>query len=626
MTPEPAPSQPLYPTLSEYGGIRQFASTGTRRRALLAGLGSGTLALGSGCLGRVRRLAGWRSPSQVQLRIKTLPADADPYALQLARTVSGWLQEAGIDATVVPMAEEELLRQTLLRNEYDAFVMRLPTRFRDPDGLVTLLHSQYADAPGWQNPFGYANLDVDQLLENQRRVGGRPRGELLEELQLTIAQEQPFTMVSLPDEIRTAQTSAYTDWRSADLRSPLGYLMLDRRDDADQPRDETTLTMALTDRRATTNLNPLSVEFRRSGILTGLLYDPLAYPFDDELFPWLAELWTFTRTDPPVARLQLREGVHWHDQEPLTARDVAFTYELLADTTLGGEDEGTENSEPPVPSPRFRGRSTLVDTARVVDETTVDIQFVDVDPSVAARALTVPILPEHVWSDRTDTASIGGIGIGPVTDALVTNNIPPVGSGPLEFVQNTPRESVVFERFDGHFLNREETATQRGLPEMIGRVPFERLRTRVVGSDVTAVETVASQEADVTGTSVGAETVPRIGRSRELELLVSRSETPYILGYNTRRPHLNNPRVRNTLARLVDQEYLAANVLQEYGRPVAGPLWDTEWYPERLEWEDEHPVTPFFGDNGTLDDSRAREAFREAGYRYDDGRLIGGNT
>ena len=68
--------------------MRQNASPSTRRRALLAGLGTGTLALSGGCLSRVRRLAGWRSPEQVELQIKTLPADALPYALELARTVA----------------------------------------------------------------------------------------------------------------------------------------------------------------------------------------------------------------------------------------------------------------------------------------------------------------------------------------------------------------------------------------------------------------------------------------------------------------------------------------------------------------------------------------------------------
>lgn len=593
-----------------------------RRRTVLAALGSGVTALSGGCLRQVRSLAGWQSLQQVQLQIKTLPADADPYALQLARTVAEWFGAAGIDAGVVPMAEEELLRQTLLRNEFQLFVMRLPSRFRDPDALYTLLHSRFADAPGWQNPFGYANLDIDELLETQRRASGERRRNAIEQLQLALARTQPFTLLTVPDTIRGARRTTYTNWRSVDLRSPLGYLMLDRRSDGEG--DATTLRVAVTDGRATTNLNPLSVEFRRDGVLMGLLYDPLGYAVDGEMTPWLADSWEFDEEMSPVARVHLRGGTTWHDGERLTSGDVAFTYALLADTTL--DTEVDDDDAAPVPSPRFRGRSSLVDDVRVVDDTTVEIRFVDADPSVAVRALSVPILPEHVWRDRTDPASIGGIGFGPVTDALVTNNIPPVGSGPLQFVRNTPREGVVFERFDDHFLNRDGGTPTGKLPARVGAVPFEQLSVRVVGSDVTGVELVASGEADVTGTSVGAATVPRIGRGAELELLVAQSDTPYVLGYNARRPHLNNPRVRNTLAGLVDGEYLADSVLGGYGHPAVGPLWETRWYPDALEWSDRNPVTPFLGTDGEVDARRARAAFQEAGYRYDDGRLIGGNT
>lgn len=603
--------------------MRETSHPTPRRRTVLAALGSGATALTGGCVRRVRSLTGWQSPQQVELQIKTLPTDADPYALQLARTVAEWFQTAGMDVDVVPMTEEELPRQTLLRNEFELFVMRLPSRFRDPDALHTLLHSRYADAPGWQNPFGYANLDVDDLLETQRRTSGTRRRDALEQLQLTLARTQPFTLLTVPDDIRAARATSYTGWRAADLSSPLGYMSLERSSEADGEGDDDTLRVAVTDQRATTNLNPLSVEFRREGVVTGLLYDPLGYAFDGELTPWLADSWGFTEESPPVARVSLRDGSTWHDGEPLTPEDVAFTYELLADTTLGTETDG---EDAPIPSPRFHGRTSLVDDVRVVDDTTVEVRFVDADPSVAVRAFSVPILPKHVWRERTDSASIGGIGFGPVTDALVTNNIPPVGSGPLQFVRNSPREELVLERFSGHFLNRDGVPPTGGLAGRIGSISFKQLSIRVVGSDVSGVEMVASDEADVTGTSVGASTVPRIGRGEDLELLVSQSDTPYILGYNARRPHLNNPRVRNTLARLIDGEHLEETVLGGYGYPVVGPLWGTEWYPEELEWTDGNPVTPFLGNDGEVDVDQARAVFRETGYRYEDGKLVGGNS
>ncbi|MEF8856140.1 MAG: ABC transporter substrate-binding protein [Haloplanus sp.] len=587
-----------------------------RRRTVLAALVSGATALTSGCLRRVRALNGWASPQQVQLRIKTLPADEDPYAVELARRVAEWFRTAGFGVSVVPMAEQELLRQTLLQHEFDLFVMRLPARFRNPDALVTLLHSRFADAAGWQNPFGYANLDVDELLETQRRATGDHRQDVLEQLQRSVARTQPFTLLTVPDDIRAARTSTYTNWRDVDLESPLGYLRLERRSGSGG-EGESTLRIVVADHRATMNLNPLSVEFRRNAVLTGLLYDPLGYEIGDEIQPWLADSWEVIGEAPPVARLDLHERARWHDGERLTASDVAFTYELLADTTMGSDDEDI-----PIPSPRFRGRTDIIDSVEVVDASTVVIRFDDVSPSVARRAFSVPILPEHIWTDRSGRASIGGIDLGAVTEALVTNNIPPVGSGPFRFVRNTPREELVLERFDDHFLNRETPADWNVASER--RPPFDRVIVRAVGSDDAAVGVVGSGDGDVTGTAVGSETVPRIGRGDDLELVVERSDSPYMLGYNTRRRHLNNPQVRHLLASLIDNEHLVESVHRGYGRPAVGPLWDTPWYPDQLEWTTENPVTPFLGTDGTLDEQRVRAAFENAGYRYEDGVLLGG--
>ncbi|WP_435115367.1 ABC transporter substrate-binding protein [Halolamina sp. C58] len=580
----------------------------TDRRSVLAALGSGAAVLGSGCLRRARNLTGWQSAQPVELRIKTLPADADPYALGLARQVAAWFREAGIGVDVLPMAEQELVRQCLLRSEFDLFVIRLPEKFRDPDALTTLLHSRFADAPGWQNPFSYTDLDADAAIERQRRTDGEERREALARLQRRIARSQPFTMLTVPDDVRAARTDGDMNWRAADLTDPLDYLRLGNSDGR--------LRIVGTDRRATTNLNPLSVEFRRSGVLTGLLYDPIARPADGEYTPWLASSIEFAADGGPTAQVTLREDVSWHDGESLTAEDVVFTYDLLADTTLGDDESAA------VPSPEFRGRRTLVDDVSVVDDRRVAMSFGDAHEDVARRALTVPILPEHVWRDRTDPAAIGGIPVGTVTEALVTNNIPPVGSGPFEFVRNAPRERLLLERVDDHFSAREGVE----LPDWIADSALDALSVRVVGSDVAAVEAVTDGEADVTGTAVGASTVPRIGRADAAELLVRRSDRPYVLGYNTRRAHLTNPRFRHTLAQLIDEAFLGDDVLDGYARPAVGPLQGTAWYPDDLAWDDGNPVVPFFGQDGELNVETARESFREAGYQYDDDTLVGGTA
>jgi peptide/nickel transport system substrate-binding protein len=253
--------------------------------------------------------------------------------------------------------------------------------------------------------------------------------------------------------------------------------------------------------------------------------------------------------------------------------------------------------------------------------------------TVAARALQVPILPEHVWSERTDVATIAGFEFDvETTEALVTNNEDPVGSGPIRFVEATAEESVVFERNPDHFLVRAdatdgEADPAAGVPDRFrGKPAFGRLRIEVSPSDIAAVQAVGDGLADATASTLGPDAVPRIGREADARLVTGRSGGFYHVGYNARRAPLSNPRFRAVVASLIDKETLVDAAFSGYAEPAASPLAATpEWVPDDLRWEDRErdPVHPFVGESGSPDVERAREMLREAGYRFDEeGRLL----
>lgn len=237
-----------------------------------------------------------------------------------------------------------------------------------------------------------------------------------------------------------------------------------------------------TDERITQNWNPIAAEYRRYGTFTSLLYDRLVLVDDGEVIPWLAADWE--QVGDAGVKISLREA-DWHDGEPVTAEDVAFTYEFLQDTSLG-------TTESPVPTPTFRGRVSAVETATAIDETTVRLTLDGVNDAVGMRALQVPILPKHVWGERTDMATIAGFEFdAETTEAVVTNNENPIGSGPVRFVEATPEESVVFERNPDHFLVRAadggESAGDATDPlteiseRFHGKPAFGRLEIEVMG-------------------------------------------------------------------------------------------------------------------------------------------------
>jgi peptide/nickel transport system substrate-binding protein len=587
-------------------GATSRGSALTRRRLLASS--AATVAGLTGCLQHTRNVLGRNPTEGVSLRILAMPADADPFAMEIARQLSDNLETCGVSARVEPMAPEALYRSILVNHDFDLYVTQLPP-LRDPDELFSLLHSVYASEPGWQNPLGFTHLELDELLERQRSTDGETRQAVVTDVQDVLAETQPFTPIAFPDTLGTVRTDRFRGWVHAptDPRTLLGLECV-------EGVDAETLRLATHDGRITENRNPLAAEFRYRGTFVDLMYDSLGRRLVTDVGPWLADGWQFDeRGDGLLATVSIRDGATWHDGTSLTASDVVFTYRFLRDTSMG-------NAESEVPASRFRGRVSLVDGVRARDERTVALSMATDSRSVAERAFTVPVLPRHVWSDKTGEATVAGVEPNrDVTQALVWNNPDPVGSGPLQFERATPSESLVLSRFDDHFLFE---SGERGPLDVPDGLAYDRLHLNRTSSDDSVVELVAAGDADATVAPLGPGVVPRIGRNSDLELRSDRSRSLYHVGYNTRTAPLSNPRFRRIVAHLVDKQHVVENVLDGYARPAASPLAGTRWLPAALEWEGTDPATPFFGSKGELAVSEAKTAFTEAGFRYADGTLV----
>ncbi len=570
---------------------------------------SAALAASAGCLQGFRNLAGRRRSSPLSLSIKTLPTDSDPYAVRIARALSSALEAVGIETRLHPLPREELYRQLLINHDFDLYVAPF-VEGNDPDFLRPLLHSQFVGERGRQNPFGYVDFTMDELLDAQRRAAREERPQVVADLLQEVVQTQPFTVVAYPDDILARRTDRFAGWDERPTSS-LAYLSVEREDP-----DATTLTALLRDVRPTRNLNPIAAEYRDRGVVTELLYDALGREYGGAVRPWLATEWEWSDTDDGGLRatVGLREA-SWHDGRTLTADDVAFTYRFLRDTSLGEADA-------PVPAERFRGRASLVADASVVDDRTVELAFDDTAHPAATRALTVPILPQHVWHERTGPATVAGVSVDEeTTEALVWDNADPVGSGPLRLDTLEESRRVVLAPTDDHFCRTLDGA----LEDVVVGPAFDRLVFQAVPSDDVAVQTIEAGDADVTATALGAGVLTKLERAAAtdsaVEVATDASPVFYHVGYNTRQAPLSNLRFRRAVARLLDREHVVESVFDGHATAAASPLATTDWLPDSLAWNGTDPVLPFPGEDGDLDVERARAEFVDAGYRYHDGAL-----
>lgn len=110
--------------------------------------------------------------------------------------------------------------------------------------------------------------------------------------------------------------------------------------------------------------------------------------------------------DGTVLSITTRENVTWSDGEPFTAKDVAFTLNMLKEN-------------PSVNQIGFDAEVELVDDTHLVLTFPV-VSFVE-GPEVLGRA---PIVPEHLWAD-----------LDPATDMQAS----PVGTGPFTLKEFKPQ-------------------------------------------------------------------------------------------------------------------------------------------------------------------------------------------
>ncbi|MFN2608756.1 MAG: ABC transporter substrate-binding protein [Acidimicrobiales bacterium] len=142
-------------------------------------------------------------------------------------------------------------------------------------------------------------------------------------------------------------------------------------------------------------------------LMTTFMFDQLAFPdVTGTPKPWLARSWE-TSADGKTWTFHLQPNARWTDGQPVTADDVAFTFDY--DLKGPGASLGL------LPSVNY------IDGVTAPDPATVVVQLSSVRPTfltdVVGNFAGLGIIPKHIWSSVTDPAHFQGpqalIGSGP---------------------------------------------------------------------------------------------------------------------------------------------------------------------------------------------------------------------
>jgi len=157
-------------------------------------------------------------------------------------------------------------------------------------------------------------------------------------------------------------------------------------------------------------LNPGAAVLAESYTLFGLVFDTMYQLQLDGSFKLSLAESVNVSDDGLVYTYKIRDGVKFHDGQPLTAEDVKFSYDLYHNT------EGY---------PWMGDYTSYFDSVETTANNEVVITLTDPIPNIDSQLVFLYVLPKHIWENE---------------DAVEFENTAMIGSGPFKMVEYKQNE------------------------------------------------------------------------------------------------------------------------------------------------------------------------------------------
>lgn len=153
--------------------------------------------------------------------------------------------------------------------------------------------------------------------------------------------------------------------------------------------------------------------------------------------------------DNKTITITIKDGVKWHDGEPLKASDLLYSYQLLGHPDYTGTRYTYMISNVEGMPAYHNGETTEISGITVSeDDKTISITYTEATPS----------LMSGIWGHATPRHHVGDIMTGEVTmEELVASDkirVNPIGFGPYKVEKIVPGESVLYSRYDEYWRGK----------------------------------------------------------------------------------------------------------------------------------------------------------------------------
>lgn len=269
--------------------------------------------------------------------------------------------------------------------------------------------------------------------------------------------------------------------------------------------------------------NPLNYNNGLTPDLMRLVYDTLARINTDGVpVRSAAQSWE-TVSDTEIL-VHLRPGMRFHDGNPVTARDVAFSYNYFNQWKI----------------PEFYTVAKQVQGVEVIDDLTLKMTLVQPYPAVYQTVFAqIYILPQHIWDGMVEREKLAS-----PLDWSCPN---PVGSGPFKWGYWRTGQEVYLEANTDYYWP-----------------PKVNFRFMIFKNPEAVFMAVMGGEADFHERRLLPEQIAEARKNAKVEVTIAADFGVYYFGWNTRVLPGRDSLFRKAIAYAVDYDFIVNVVLKGY--------------------------------------------------------------
>lgn len=318
--------------------------------------------------------------------------------------------------------------------------------------------------------------------------------------------------------------------------------------------------------------------------VAGLIYASLLEINDEgEMQPYLAESYEI---DGLKISFKLRENAKWSDGTPVTAEDVAFTFECIMKPGFTGASYSAYTAITGA-SDCHEGKTDHVEGIKVVDDYNIEFYFDKVYAPTFSDMATRGIIPKHIWEDI------------PVSEfenqtELLRN---PIGCGPYKMEEFVEGQYVNLNANEDFFFGKPKT---------------EHLVIKLLSVESVLAE-YKNGTIDIAGVKdVKTEDVETIQNEFGMELISFPAAGYQYIGINMRQEVFQDKALREALIYALDRESMVDQILEGRAVTVEAPFLPAGWAKP-----DDSKLTI-----RKYDPEKAKAILKEAGYKDSNGNGI----